>query len=260
MSTISVVLTIHNKAELAYRVMRAILEKSSPAVKEIIVVLDGCTDKSFEEANRAYSEYSKRHVAIRWLETNDVYELRANNEGMKKANGEYVILFQDDCVILEQDYDLRLLGVFQKYPDIFAVSGRVAHNVAKAQEGGFYSLCYPDLMGYDNKADRDKAYIRDVVNRGPLMLEMQRTRELGYFDEAYLPMNTEDHDLCLRAFLKGWRCASAWVDYESKEEWGTSRSGKSIVTGDVIKKNMQTLYRRHAFLIDGEKHNEDRPI
>jgi len=256
---ISVVLTIHNKEMLAYEVMKAILLKSSPAVKEVIVVLDGCTDTSFEKVDTAVANYNTRRIPIIYVETPDVYELRANNEGMKRANGEYVILCQDDCVIQEQDYDVRLLSVFKKYNDIFAVSGRAAHNIERAWSG-FYPLGYSDLMGYDNKAPRDKVFIRDAVNRGPLMLEMKRTRELEYFDEALLPQNGDDHDLCLRGYRKGWLCGSTWVDYRSDEDWGTSRSGKSIVTGDVIKKNMTTIYERHHDLIDGKKHNEERPI
>ena len=63
-----------------------------------------------------------------YVYTDDVFELKANNSGLKMVESDYVILVQDDMVIKEKNFDLRMLKPFQEFSDVFAVTSQTAHN------------------------------------------------------------------------------------------------------------------------------------
>ena len=64
---------------------------------ELIVVIDGCTDNSEEAVIMNTLESTDIDYTI--VHTPDVFETKANNAGIKKATGEYVIIIQDDMII-----------------------------------------------------------------------------------------------------------------------------------------------------------------
>lgn len=258
MKSISIVLTVHNKAALLVRVLNGIRKNMSEYTKELIMVFDGCTDNSIP-LFKAYIKNNSFPVPYDVVITPDVHELLSNNAGIRAASKSWVLLIQDDMVMMEKGFDAHLLGAALKYPDIFAVTGRAAHNVVRAQNG---NLVYPDLLGWDNRPPRNRVYIRDVINRGPILFDLKRMKRLGLFDKEFAPCNQDDHDICFRAYRHGWLCGSAWIDYVSPAAWGTSRctaKGATIIN-KAIARNAIRLYERHHDLIDGPKHNEERPI
>ena len=93
----SIILTIHNKEFLINQVLDGIT-KNTVGDYELIIVLDGCTDKSFNCVEDYFYETDK-NVLI--CTTPDVFETKANNVGLKSAKGEYVIIVQDDMIIKE---------------------------------------------------------------------------------------------------------------------------------------------------------------
>ena len=270
MKTVSIVLTVHDQEALIPRVVTNILKNRSEFAKELIVVFDGCTDGS-EPAARAVLKTAQR-IKIVTDHAADVFETKANNIGLKKSTCDYVVLIQDDMVIDEPSFDARLLKPLLTFADAFACTGRAAHNVAidpagkrnwlrPWREPKKEAILYPDLVGRENNKGRDVFGIRDVVNRGPLMLDRGRLEKLNYLDEAYAPYTMDDHDLCLRAYRDhGWVCGSYVVDYQSDPEWGTTRKKNGHVFTSAHEKNTRLLLNRHRPLIQGPKHNEERRV
>ena len=116
----SIILTIHNKEFLINQVLDGIV-KNTVGDYELIIVLDGCTDKSFDIVEDYF--YGKdQNVLI--CTTPDVFETKANNVGLKSAKGEYVIIVQDDMIIREKGWNLRMQKPFDAFEDVFAVTSR----------------------------------------------------------------------------------------------------------------------------------------
>lgn len=277
-SSVSIVLTVHNKDFLLGDVVRGLAKNSSPLVKELIVVFDGCTDGSESVFESIVSDLPGRSFEIRKLATPDVWETRANNEGLKRSRCDASILVQDDMVVTEKDFDMRLVKPINAYEDVFAVTGRTAHNDVIVDG----DLSFSDEIGRENPSGRRRPKlerklrkffrvperprreifgVRDVVNRGPLLIDNDRLRRLDFLDEEFAPLDLDDHDLCFRAFKTfGWVCGSYPVGYVSDLSWGTTRHNPKSheVWTKSNAKNKKLIISRHYELLVGEKHAENR--
>jgi len=260
---ISIILTCHNKENLIGKVLKGIIENTEQQA-ELVLVFDGCDDNSESICDKIIAENEDSNIIFKKIYTPDVFETKANNEGMKMASGDYFILVQDDMVIKEKGWDIRILKPFNQYSDIISITSNTAHNI-KAVKSRFLrkytGLDCPDQVSRLNGLSRNIFSIRDTANRGPLALDAKKVRELNYLDEAFAPYNWDEHDLNLRAYNQHkWVSGCYWIDYESKEEWGTTKNKNKNIYTLSYEKNSALLYKRHFKLIDGNKHNEERII
>lgn len=235
-------------------VLNGIVGRSSEQVSEIIFVVDGCTDDSEQILlNHPAITLSERSTKV--LYANDVFETRANNIGLRAASEPYCMIIQDDMLMQEQDYDLRLLKPFQTWEDIFAVSGRDSHDnvILNGQ------LEHVNQAGKDFNTPRDIFAIRDSCNRGPLLLRHDLLEKLNYLDEAFAPQFLDDHDLCHRAYQDGrWLSGAYWVNFRSDLAWGGTRKGNTEFFNQAWAKNAAIMISRHRDALTGPKHAEDR--
>lgn len=252
MKKISCLLTVHNKQDLIEDVCEGIKNNISILTDQIVVVLDGCNDNS---ENIVKSVFKDLKIKVDYVFTDDVFELRANNAGLKLVENDYVILIQDDMVIKEPDFDKRMLKPFMTYPDVFAVTAQTAHNNRII---GNHLIC-------DNPADRrdgyprDKFAVREIANRGPLMYDYSDVIELNYFDELLAPNSYDDHDISYRAYIKLGKVSGLyWVDYQSEPEWGTGRQKNVQFHLNAHAKNSKIIIERYGSLLQGQIKNEDR--
>jgi hypothetical protein len=234
----------------------------------LIIIFDGCSDRSEEYVMAAIAEHP-RDIKLIIEHAPDVFETKSNNIGLKKSSCDYSLLIQDDMIMQETDFDLRLIKPLLAFSDCFACSGRAAHNdiIARSKRRKLKDYLRPrreiigftDLVGRENNLGRNVFGIRDVVNRGPLMLDNLRLEKLDFLDEAFAPYIYDDHDLCLRAFRRfGWLCGSYVIGYQSENEWGSTRQKNAHIYRSALKKNENLLIERYRDLLSGPKHNENR--
>lgn len=227
---LSVILTLHNKGWLASTVIDAFIKYTSTPF-ELVVVYDGCTDNSRHAVESVLKTYTQRlgeNKIQNYVDvvTPDVHETKANNTGLRVCKGKYAILVQDDMVVNEVGWDKRLMRPMVLWDDVFAVSARNAlthlPGVSHFKVIGRVEDDTP--RGYYDNTDRNLFRIRDSVNRGPLCLSMDKTRELNYLNEEFAPSDCDDADISWRAYLNhGWRCGVYPIDYLSDLNWGTAR-------------------------------------
>jgi glycosyltransferase involved in cell wall biosynthesis len=266
----SIILTVHNKEWLIQQVLDGIV-KYTKEDYELIVVLDGCTDKSFNIAEDFLYDSDVNYTIIT---TPDVFETKANNAGLKIAKGDYVIIVQDDMIIKESGWNLRMQKPFDAFDDVFAVTSRTAHNWEfnpNTQHLGMkedLDNCWSDICIHTEHADRsnisrDIFAIRASVNRGPLMIDHNDLKKLNYFDEKFSPQDMDDHDLMYRMHKELNKvCGCYWVDFESKDEWGGTRVSGSPAPW-LLKanhKNMKIFFDRHKEFIELKYPNENRDL
>lgn len=62
----------------------------------------------------------------------------------------------------------------------------------------------------------NKIYICSSVIRGPLIIDLEKFRKLGYFDQRHFFQGWDDHDVCIRGYVKfGWRVGFIPIQYFS---------------------------------------------
>jgi glycosyltransferase involved in cell wall biosynthesis len=249
---ITCLLTTHNKENLIELVCNGILENISELTEQIIVVFDGCTDRTEEITINSLKKFNKK---LDFVYTDDVFELRANNSGLKLVESDYVVLVQDDMIIKEKDFDKRMLKPFQEFFDVFAVTSQTAHN--NRIVGG--------RLNVDNPADRRNGFprdmfaVREIANRGPLMYNFSDVMSLNFFDEELCPNSYDDHDISYRAYEKLNKVSGLyWIDYQSEPEWGTGRQKNIDIHVNAHERNSKIIMERYSHLIKGEIKNENR--
>jgi len=249
-------LTIHNKESLAERVCTSLVNNLSDINNQIIVVFDGCTDNSENIVKDVLDKITNKKID--YVYTDDVYETKANNAGLKLVDNDYVVLIQDDMVVNEKDFDLRMLQPFLKFDDVFAVTSFVAHN--NVYNESTRQINYIDVAR-NTESSRDIFYAREYANRGPLMYDFKDVVKLNYLDEYFAPQNYDDMDISMRAFKELGKVSGLyWVDYISDPNWGTTRQKKTSLYNDLVYINAAKILEKHKDLLYGNKFVENRKM
>ena len=270
----SIVLTVHNQGEIIDRIIQGI-EDNTEGEYELITVLDGCTDNSEEVVTKYLKNSDITHTIVH---TDNIYENRANNVGLKFAQGKYAIIVQDDQLITEKGWNTRLHKPFEAFDDVFAVTARTAHNLVLNPNSRHLGEkedrddCWCDILDNVDIAEertmsRDVFAVRGSANRGPLMVNMEDFRKMGFFDEEYAPQQLDDHDLMFRMRKKlGKVCGCYWIGFESDPSWGASRkettgfSEANPVNAMSHHKNSKLFHKRYKKYYDEYRIIEDREL
>lgn len=257
----SIILTVHNKDFLINYVLESI-KKYTSGVYELIIIIDGCTDDSKYIINNFCN--SNKQIKTTIIETPDIFETKANNVGLRNSSSEISIIIQDDMIINEIDWNLRLSKPFKKFDDVFAVTANCAHNwefnlnSKHLKNDTILDNEWSDILKHTDHANRrtigrETFGIRQCVNRGPLALNLNDVIKLNYFDEEFAPLDMDDHDLCFRMMRELNKVVGCyWIDYISRPEWGGTRiNGKPKPWQlKANQKNTKIVYNRHKDLIE----------
>jgi len=273
----SLILTVHNKDFILLKVLESI-KKYTTNNYELIVVLDGCSDASESILDNFISE--NKDLKIKKIYTPDVFETKANNAGLKEAVGDKVIIIQDDMIINEDDWNIRLQKPFDEFNDVFAVTASSTFNYRFNQSSKHIQLkpevdreigdCWSDIFTYESHINRSQGLSRNIfavrnnVCRGPLMIDHADLVKLNYFDEIFEPQDQDDADLCYRAFKELGKVVGAyWIDYISDISWGGTRPDGNNPASWLLKahhKNTRIVFDRHRDIIFNENHDQNRVL
>lgn len=264
----SIILTIHNKDWLVTQVLDGIV-KNTEGEYELNIVIDGCTDKTFNVVEDYF--YGRDVCPHTIITTPDVYETMANNSGLKNAKGEYVIIVQDDMIIKEIGWNERMRKPFKSFDDVFAVTSRTAHNykinsqsqhlAKEPTDNGWSDILESCDSAKPDNTPRNIFAVRSTVNRGPLMINHKDLEEMKYLDEEFSPQDMDDHDLMFRMREKlGKVCGCYWIEVETDPKWGGTRKETGEPAPWLYKanqKNTKIFYERHCDKLS-ERIIEDR--
>ena len=265
----TIILTVHNKEKTITFILENLFKYTSEITTKIIIILDGCTDKTSKYVNQ-FLKTNSYLFNIQLIYTDDIWETKANNVGLREVKTEYATIVQDDMLIKQKNWDLTLINNFKKY-DLFAVSGRSAHNFRflnnKFLVDNIFGREYP--FSSNNLFGRIFAKIlsifrfywiykyfnffskRLVVNRGPLILDMSMAKELNFFDEKFSPFELDDIDLCCRAFKKfGLLSGANPIFYTELNGSKKNNFYSQNMSEKCILKNTKILFKRHNDLVN----------
>ena len=140
---------------------------------EIIVIANGCKDDT-------KNYLTIKNIKYIWFEEAIGYS-KAINEGIKISQGEYIILLNDDCILLEQSKNLwinMLIEPFLKDP-LVGITGPIKR--------------YSDIVKKDFIIFFCACIKREVVNK------------IGLLDERFEIGGSEDIDFCIRTEKIGYK-------------------------------------------------------
>ena len=259
---VDIVLSVFNQENLIEKVLHGIF-KNTTTPFTLIMVFDGCTDRTEVRAKKYIKRYSPK-LLKEFISTSapNVYETRANNIGFKLSKSDFMITLQDDMVINEYGWERRITFPLRKFEEVLAVTSRSAHDIDHIDETNQY---------YKNHASRERGTlsrnvfaVRDIINRGPVAFTMKHLRSMNFLNEDFAPSDLDDADLSLRAWEKKKLIVGAyWIDYLSPLHWGKSRAADStmnVVNKRIMENGIRLLNNHRAYIESGIKHSKDIPL
>ncbi|MBT6467264.1 MAG: glycosyltransferase, partial [Kordiimonadaceae bacterium] len=212
MIKITIIMPIYNCVHYTKHVVTQIYKYTSNAY-ELILIDNGSSD---ETIGLLKSYRNDDNVTV-IKNTENMGYAYANNQGIQKAESEYLCFLNND-VLLYPDWDIDLLRPFSQYNDIGA-TGPVTNNCAGVQCGD-YTL---QNIGKESYSVIAKQRSKELANNFReyhriigfcLMAKTQLIKEIRGFDESYNIGNYEDDDLCLRILLSKHKiiiCENAFI-------------------------------------------------
>ncbi len=224
----SVITPVYNQEKIIVKNIQSIIDHTLENF-EIILILDYCfddTEKNIIEFFNNYNNTNKNFISVKIFKNNEkpLFETKCDNIGFKNSSGKYCLEIQADMEMTEMGYNLHLTKPFNLFNNVIAVSGRCAHNLFN--DNGIGKLGHLVLATVNElNVDKNKFYVFETCNRGPLLLERKKLEELNFLDEDNYFLDNSDHDLMARAYLeKKYICGYVPIDFNSPLSDGSTRN------------------------------------
>lgn len=207
-SLVSVLIVNWNGAEVLPECLSSVLLLNHKNI-EIVVVDNGSTDDSVDIVDKICGGKAK----IVRLEKN-VGFAAGMNAGFEKAAGEFIATLNNDMVV-EPSWLDQPLELF-KDKSVGIVSCRQMNYYDRSKIDGLYHCVTEELVfmpfGSGREFCGDDLFSKPgyviSANGGSAVLRTDAVRALGGYDAGFFGY-MEETDFCMRAFLRGWRCAYA---------------------------------------------------
>ena len=208
---VTVVIPVYEKLEYTLMCLRSIASTWSYTINPAIVVVDDASpDDSVQELLRIPGIDVLRNSA-------NLGFLRSSNRGCDLAKTPYVCFLNNDTEVKNAWLD-TLVQTAELDPRIGAVGSKLIYPDGTLQEAG--SIIWSDASGWnygrgDDPAKSEYNFQRDVdyCSAASLLVRTDLLREIGGFDEQFVPAYYEDVDLCFEIAFRGFR-----VVYEPRSQ------------------------------------------
>jgi GT2 family glycosyltransferase len=203
---------------------------------------------------------------------------KANNHGVKKSKGEYVLFLNPDTVVHEKTIE-GMLTFMKEHPKAGAATCTLVMKngqIDYASHRGFptpwnafcyfsgISRCFPKvkfLSGYTRSwQNLNTIHEIDALAGAFMLLPRKAGEEVGWWDQDYF-FNGEDLDFCFRLKEKGWKIyyiPQYSILHYNGISGGTKKTTSEISTATKETKRRIQKARFDAMRIFYEKHYRDK--
>jgi GT2 family glycosyltransferase len=192
--SVSFIILNFNGKELTERCLHSLLGSFKKDIHEIIVVDNRSTDGSASYLKEKFS-------GVKIIEESENRFISAYNDGIAKAQGEWLFLLNNDMT-LEKDFLDPILGCLND-ETTFAVGSKMLNDKGELEKG----VNVPEFRyGYVWIRTKDADHLSPSFYVGTHgIFNKSKLVSLGGFDSLYSPFYSEDVDLCYRALKRGWK-------------------------------------------------------
>lgn len=220
---VSIVIPNKDHVEDLKKCIDSICDRTFYQNYEILIVENNSTQK----ATFDYYEQCKQREKIRVLTWQAGFNYSAiNNFAVKQANGDVIVLLNNDIEIITGTWIEEML-MFAQRTDIGAVGAKLYYPNNTIQHAGVIigigSVAGHSHKYYDRDDDGYFGRLKAVQNMSAvtaacLMIEKRKYEEVGGLDEGY-QVAFNDVDFCMKLNEKGYRCLftpyAEMIHYES---------------------------------------------
>ncbi len=208
---LSIVVVNLNTKDLTIGCLRSIQRESKNISFEVLLTDNGSNDGSVEALKKLQKEvYWRNKITLIFNETNTGYA-KANNQGIKAAKGEYVLLLNNDTVV-HKDALQNLLTFAENTVDAGVIGSKLL-NI----DGSLQSSCYhfptitnairEYIFGQKGLFEKFAPKVNNPVNvdsvvGAAFLITPKALEKVGVLDERYFAY-FEDIDYCRQVWKQG---------------------------------------------------------
>ena len=258
---LSVVIPTFNNVEVLTACLEAWRTFADDQPVEIVVIEDGCTDATPDHLRTlAASDWGQRH--LRWHHQDDLHELRCTNYGFRQAKAPLLLAWQDDMFLRNAWLVPELVTTFATYADLGLLSLSRGLNCTAVDEpivrwedlvdwGRLQSTIGRQPLNWFRLQEVDSVIRPWVVRRACL-------DSVGLLDEAFVPTEWDEADLCFRIRQAGWKVGTH--GYERSGAYYHLGSTTVGVLSDAYKQRVLNNGRLFHYRWDGTIRRESQRI
>ena len=206
---VSVIIPIKDNAKMTKQCIDSIYEKTTYKNYEIIVVDNGSKE---EETKVLLESYKKAHKNFKVLRIDKEFNYsNLNNEAVKQASGEYLLLLNNDTEVMDPNYMEDMLG-YARQDHVGAVGIKLLYKDDLIQHagvvlgvGGVAAHCFVgtgcENYGYFGRLITPHNY--SAVTAACLMVSKKKYMEVNGLDEK-LKVAYNDVDFNIKLLEKGY--------------------------------------------------------
>jgi len=211
---------------------------------DLIVIDNGSTDNTPQFLKGFQKTHENCQII---LNSRNLGFAKGNNQGIKKAKGQYIVFLNND-VFVTANWLTELLNCIHSSPNIGIVGTKLLypHNRKIQHAGIVFSLrgkpfhIFRNQKSTNIRVNIQKSY--NAVTAACMLVKRSLIEELGGFDERFRIGNYEDVDLCLRARLKGYKILYCPKSEMLHNEYGSSRQIERF--NEIAKRNFNVFIKK----------------
>jgi GT2 family glycosyltransferase len=267
---LSIVIVNLNTRDLTVGCIRSIEKEAKDLSFEVLLTDNGSNDGSVEAFKKIKEEkYWQNKFTLILNDTNTGYA-KANNQGIKKAKGKYILLLNNDTVVHKEALQ-NLLSFVRKTPDAGVVGSRLL-NI----DGTLQMSCYhfPTITNaikeywlgkkglFEKFAPKgDIPVTVDSVVGAAFLITPEAKKRVGILDERYFAY-FEDIDYCRQTWKNGLKVyylpSSVITHYHGatfKKLADEGQRWKKLIPSSKVYHGLFKHYLINAILWLGQKKN-----
>jgi GT2 family glycosyltransferase len=264
---ISIIIVNFNTAKYVLDCLFSIYNSNFPKEDLEVIVVDNASKEELRIKN-----YELRIKLIK--NKQNVGFAVANNQGIKQAKGEYILLLNPDTLV-EKETLTTMIDFMEKNSRVGVTTCRINLSNGELDDAchrGFptpwrafcqfsgLSALFPDsllLNGYHlGYKDLDKIHEIEAVAGAFMLIRRKVGEEVGWLDEDYFWYG-EDLDFCYRVKQKGWKVMfvpTVKILHYKGVSGGIKTHSKDISTADEDTRKLATRTRFEVMKIFYKKH------
>lgn len=240
---VSIVLVLHNRAALTFQCLQSLVVNGEVAF-ELIAVDNASSDETHSLLERVAP------ITVIHNETN-LHFLHACNQAARVAQGEYLLLLNNDARLLPESLAAALRTI-RDSPNVGAVGAKLVLLDGTLQEAGSIVWSDGSCLGYgrgDSPLAPPYMFRRDVDYCSGAFLLTRRDAFLtdGGFDERFSPAYYEEVDYCMRLWQTGKSCVFDPQVVAFHFEFGSSTSHDAAIR--LQRLNRAKFVEKHGRLL-----------
>ena len=200
---VSIIIPVYNQFAYTYLCLSSILKNSGEDVSyEIIIADDVSTDDTVRIQNVA------KNIKIVRNERNLRFLLNCQNAA-KEARGKYILFLNNDTQV-QENWLLPLVNLLESSDDIGMAGSKLLYPDGYLQEAG--GILWKDGSAWNyghrqNPEDSEFNYVHEVdyISGAAIMIRASLWKEIGGFDERFVPAYCEDSDLAFEVRKHGYK-------------------------------------------------------